>query len=57
LTHHTRGNVYLDLGKLDDAEREIELAREMRAKSGRTKHDELDESLARLEQERAAAAR
>jgi tetratricopeptide (TPR) repeat protein len=54
-THHTRGNVYLDLGRLDEAERELHTAQTLWDRSGRTEHVQLEESLARLERLRREA--
>lgn len=57
-THHTRGNIYLDLGRLDDAERELLTARAIWDRSGRFEHTQLEEAfarLARLRREREAA--
>ena len=48
LTHHTRGNTLMDLGRWDDAERELLVARRIREHTGTTDMRELDDSFARL---------
>ncbi len=54
-THHTRGNVLMDLGRLDEAAHELARARALRMRSGTTAMAELERSEARLSELRAAA--
>jgi eukaryotic-like serine/threonine-protein kinase len=55
-THHTRGNVLMDLGRIDEAERELLAAQDLWHRSGRTEHADLELSLARLQTLREADA-
>ena len=52
-THHTRGNTLIDLGRLDEAERELAWARRLLERSGTENLQALETSEARLARLRA----